>query len=114
MAALWSGIVHDSPALAAVAFFPRDAYVQLKAIGAARADWENRLFHEYALDIAAAHALLGPGANGARLERVSVPSAYGHWVEPGACYNSIGYYEVPKRASSTARTAPRGRSGSRR
>ena len=26
---------------------------------------------------------------------VHVPTSYAHWVEPGACYNSIGYYEVP-------------------
>ena len=26
---------------------------------------------------------------------VQVPSSYGHWVPPGVCYNSIGYYEVP-------------------
>ena len=23
------------------------------------------------------------------------PLAYAHWVAPGACYNRIGYYEVP-------------------
>ncbi len=95
MASLWSGIARDSPAPALAAFFPRAAYVQLKAIGAASSDWSGRLLHEYRLDIAAAHALLGVGAAGARLVSVNVPSAYGHWVQPGACYNSIGYYEVP-------------------
>jgi len=95
MAALWSGVVTDSPARAAVAFFPKAAYVRLKAIAGAGADWENRLFGAYALDIAAAHALLGSGASSARLLAVNVPSAYAHWVEPGVCYNGIGYYEVP-------------------
>jgi hypothetical protein len=26
---------------------------------------------------------------------VIVPSAYAHWVDPGACFNRVGYYEVP-------------------
>jgi hypothetical protein len=26
---------------------------------------------------------------------VQVPRAYAHWVGPGACYNRVGYYEVP-------------------
>ena len=95
MAALWSGVVTGSPARAAVAFFPQAAYVRLKAIAGAGADWKDRLFHDYALDIAAAHALLGARAPRARLIGVLVPSANGHWVEPGACYNVLGYYELP-------------------
>jgi len=95
MASLWAGIVHDSPTLALVAFFPKDAYLQLKAIGGAGSDWTNRLVHDYGLDIAAAHALLGRDAASARLIRVSVPSSFGHWIDPGVCYNSIGYYEMP-------------------
>jgi hypothetical protein len=95
MAALWSGIAAGSPSRAAVAFLPKDAYVRLKAIAGAGEDWENRLFHDYALDVAAAHALLGSGASRARLLGVRVPAAYGHWVEPGVCYNAIGYYELP-------------------
>ena len=86
------GIVADAPSRAAVAFFPKDAYVSLKAIAGAGADWENRLFHDYALDIAAAHALLGAGA---RLIGVRAVGAYAHWVEPGVCDNALGYYELP-------------------
>jgi hypothetical protein len=26
---------------------------------------------------------------------VDVPASYAHWVSPGACYNRVGYYEVP-------------------
>ncbi|MBV8942321.1 MAG: hypothetical protein JO240_11355 [Solirubrobacterales bacterium] len=26
---------------------------------------------------------------------VRVPQQFAHWVDPGACYNRIGYYEVP-------------------
>jgi hypothetical protein len=95
MGSLWSGIVSGRLAPALPAFFPRGAYVQLKAIASAGSDWSNRLVHDYGLDIAAAHALLGRGAAAARLLAVDVPSGYGHWVPPGVCYNDIGYYEVP-------------------
>ena len=95
MAALWAGVVHDSLAPALPAFFPKDAYVQLKAIASAGSDWTNRLVHDYRLDIHAAHSLLGRDAAGAKLLRVAVDSSYGHWIEPGVCYNSIGYYEMP-------------------
>ena len=27
--------------------------------------------------------------------RVNVPAGYAHWVSPDACYNRVGYYEVP-------------------
>ncbi len=95
MADLWSGVVHDSVTQAMPAFFPKAAYLQVKAIPDAGADFENRLVHGYALDIGAAHSLLGAGAGGAHLVSVNVPESYAHWVDPGACYNRIGYYEVP-------------------
>ncbi len=95
MASLWAGIVRDSLTPALAAFFPKGAYVQLKAIDSAGSDWTDRLVHDYRLDIAAAHALLGRDAARALLVRVDVPSAYGHWIAPGVCYNSIGYYELP-------------------
>jgi len=95
MASLWSGIVRGSLTSAMAAFFPKDAYVQLKAISSAGSDWTDRLVHDYAIDIAAAHALLGRGAAHASLIAVDVPARYGHWIEPGVCYNSIGYYEMP-------------------
>lgn len=95
MAALWSGVVGDSPGPALAAFFPREAYTQVKAIYSAGSDWTNRLVHDYELDIAAAHGLLGADPARARLVRVLIPSGYGHWVPPGACYNRVGYYELP-------------------
>jgi hypothetical protein len=95
MASLWSGIEQNSIGTALPAFFPRGAYVQLKAIPSAGSDWSGRLVHDYALDIAAAHALLGSGAAHAQLVSVSAPSGYGHWVRPGVCYNDVGYYELP-------------------
>jgi hypothetical protein len=95
MASLWQGIVRSSVTPALVAFFPKGAYEQLKAIASAASDWQDRLVHDYALDLAAAHALLGVHAATAQLVRVDVPSEYGHWIPPGVCANSIGYYELP-------------------
>jgi len=95
MAALWSGVVADSLAQARPAFFPEGAYLQLKAIADASADWTDRLLHDYSLDIAAAHALLGSRAATARLVSVEVNASYGHWIPPGVCDNGIGYYEMP-------------------
>ena len=95
MQALWHGIVQGSVTPALPAFFPRSAYVQLKTgIVNPSGDWQNRLVADYALDIAAAHALLGPAPQQAMLVGVSVPSQYGHWIPSGICANGIGYYEV--------------------
>ncbi|MHB1468449.1 MAG: hypothetical protein ACYCSI_03370 [Solirubrobacteraceae bacterium] len=95
MSALWNAIVLDRPSLARSAFFPEGAYVQVKDISEPGADYTNRLLYDYALDIEAAHRLLGPGATGASLVGVRVPAEYAHWVPPGVCYNTIGYYETP-------------------
>ncbi|MBV9168328.1 MAG: hypothetical protein JO342_19490 [Solirubrobacterales bacterium] len=95
MAALWAGVVHDSVSGAMPAFFPKAAYLQVKAIPDAGGDFENRLVHGFRLDIGAAHALLGANAASARLVGVRVPQQFAHWVDPGACNNRIGYYEVP-------------------
>jgi hypothetical protein len=83
----------QQPALAA--FFPEAAYAQVKAIADPDADYHGRLVGDYRLDVQAAHALLGAHASSARLISVDVPAPYAHWVAPGACYNRIGYYEVP-------------------
>jgi hypothetical protein len=95
MTSLWTGVVRGSVAPAVAAFFPEGAYLQLKAIAGAGSDWRNRLLHDYSLDIAAAHELLGRDAPDAHPLGVEVQSSYGHWIAPGVCDNSIGYYEMP-------------------
>ena len=95
MAALWHAIRDGGAGPGLRAFFPERAYVQVKAIGDPASDYRDRLIGDYGLDIAAAHALLGARPRSARLVAVDVPQAYAHWVSPGACYNRIGYYEVP-------------------
>lgn len=93
--ALWRAVRSGSSHGALYAFFPLRAYEHVKAIGDPRADYADRLLVDYRLDLAAAHALLGSDAHAARLVRAIVPEAYVHWVPPGACYNGVGYYEVP-------------------
>ncbi len=95
MAALWRGIQRNSVPAAMPAFFPEDAYAQVKTLGDPRGDWVIRLLLDYRLDIAAVHALVGADVDRAQLVEVQVPGSYAHWVDPGACYNAIGYYEVP-------------------
>jgi hypothetical protein len=94
MTDLWAAVVADRPAYAIDAFFPLTAYQQVKAIFDPTADWHNRLFGDFRLDIAAAHQLLGPGARKARLVRVIVPSTEASWIVPGVCSNGVGYWHV--------------------
>jgi hypothetical protein len=95
MTDLWTAVVTGQPATAAQAFFPLSAYEKVKAIADPAADWNTRLFGDFRLDVGAAHRLLGPGAASARLVKVIVPSADAAWINPGACYNAVGYWHVP-------------------
>jgi hypothetical protein len=95
MTGLWAGISSGKLGPGLQAFFPERAYVQLKAIANPQSDYRARLVGDYSLDIDAAHALLGSRQHGTRLLGVRVPEGYAHWVAPGACYNRVGYYEVP-------------------
>lgn len=95
MRALWDGIRTGTPGPAMPAFFPEAAYAQLKAIGDPQSDWQARLVGDYALDIVAAHAVLGAGARTARLIGVDVPAAGVKYVPPEICENRFGYEEVP-------------------
>jgi hypothetical protein len=95
MADLWRGITSARRKPALPAFFPEAAYIQLKAIADAQADYQARLIGRFQADISAAHALLGGGARSARLIAVRVPAGYAHWVPLGSCYNRVGYWETP-------------------
>ena len=92
MADLWLAVTTGNPRFARPGFFPLAAYTQVKAIPYPVPDWQDRLWHDFVLDVRAAHRLLGSGA---RLDRIIVPKAYAAWVYPGACHNKIGYWHVP-------------------
>ena len=94
MQALWSGITKNSAVLAQPAFFPEGAYLQVKTLPADAVDYQERLVGQYALDIGAAHSLLGSDAPTATFVSVIIPSGNVHWVTPNSCQNQIGYYEV--------------------
>jgi hypothetical protein len=94
IAALWDGISTDSLPAALPAFFPEQAYEQLKTLSDASSDYADRLVGDYSLDIAAAHGLLAADPGSAALVEVDVPTQFGHWVPPGVCDNRVGYYEV--------------------
>jgi len=88
----WLAVTTGKADYAKPAFFPVKAYEQVKAIADPAQDWQNRLWDEFALDVAAVRPLIGQHA---RLLKVVVPMQYAIWVPPGACYNSIGYWHVP-------------------
>lgn len=94
MTDLWAAVVTGQARLATQAFFPLAAYTQVKAIADPAADWHSRLLRDFRLDVAAAHHYLGHGASQARLLRVIVPAAEEAWINPGVCYNSVGYWHV--------------------
>ena len=91
MSDLWAAVLTGNADLARQAFFPLSAYLQVKAIADPGADWHQRLFGDFRLDVAAAHRYVGPGAS---LVQVLVPSAQAAWIDPGACYNAVGYWHV--------------------
>ena len=91
---LWLAVRAGRPSLARPAFFPVDAYKQVKAIYDPAADWRSRLWLDFSVDVKAAHRLLGADPRAARLIRVIVPSAGAAWIGPGVCYNKAGYWHV--------------------
>jgi hypothetical protein len=91
---LWLAVSTGRPLLARPAFFPVDAYKQVKAIYDPAADWRSRLWLEFALDVKAAHRLLGGHPGTAMFVRAIVPSSAAAWVPPGACYNRVGYWHL--------------------
>ena len=88
---LWLAVTTGNARLARPAFFPRAAYQKLKAIYDATADWDDRLWYDFTLDVGAAHRVVDPDA---RLVRVTVAGDDAAWVYPGICDNSIGYWHV--------------------
>jgi hypothetical protein len=88
---LWLAVTSGDARLALPAFFPRAAYQKLKAIYDPGADWDDRLWYDFALDLGAAHRAVDPDA---RLVRVIVAGYDAAWVDPGVCDNSIGYWHV--------------------
>ncbi len=94
MTDLWASVVTGKPVLGMRAFFPLGAYRQVKAIADPAADWHSRLVGDFGLDVGAAHDLLGRTPRAATLVRVIVPEAQASWIDPGVCFNGVGYWHV--------------------
>ena len=75
-------------------FFPLAAYVQVKDIGAAAADWKSRLVAAYTRDIHVLHGRLPRDGLRVRLVSLEVPRGSARWVDPGEEYNKIGYFRA--------------------
>ena len=89
---IWLAVATGDPAYARPAFFPVSAYKQVKAIANPESDWQNRLWLDFTLDLAAVHKLVGQDAT---LVKVIAPTQYEQWIPAGACYNSTGYWHLP-------------------
>jgi hypothetical protein len=92
MTDLWLAVTTGNARLALPAFFPATAYQQVKAIPYPAADWQDRLWYDFTLDVGAAHELVDD--RDARLDQVVVPAYDAAWVYPGDCYNTDGYWHV--------------------
>lgn len=89
---LWLAVTLGKPEDAKPAFFPERAYAQVKAIAYPKSDWQYRLWADFAADIEAAHALVGPHAR--LLQVIMAPSSEAAWIPRGYCYNSAGYWHI--------------------
>jgi hypothetical protein len=86
---LFEAIVQDKPALAADVFFPRDAFLQVKAMQNPGRYWD-RLRARFELDIHALHKSVGD-LKQARYERFEL-SKRGGLVAPGDEGNALSYW----------------------
>ncbi len=94
MQALWRGIVHDSLSAALAAFFPEPAYIQVKQLPNAAADYRGRLLANFRADLLAAHHLVLGGHGRPAFVGVLVPHEWA-WITPGYCANKVGYWHAP-------------------
>lgn len=90
----WARVLAGSAGEASNFFFPRAAYLQLKELNDAGADFDGRLYHDYRNDVMADHSLVTSDGGAAKLLGVEVPVAAVRWVPPGVEANSIGYWQV--------------------
>jgi hypothetical protein len=103
--ALWQAIVRDDPAVGQAFFFPKSAYLQVKAISDPAGDYQQRLLANFADDVHTLHTQLGTDASSATLAGLDVPNDQAVWVQPGAEYNKGSYWRV---YGSTLRYTVRG------
>ena len=91
---LWQSIVQDDPDLALPFFFPKRAYLQVKAISDPATDYEQRLIANYEQDIHTLHSRLGADAASAQFVGIDVPDGQAVLVQPGQESNKLSYWRV--------------------
>jgi hypothetical protein len=91
---LWQAIRDDRPELAMPFFFPKAAYLQVKAISDPATDYQQRLIANYEQDIHSLHAQLGNDAANAQFTSIDVPDAQAVLVQPGEESNKLSYWRV--------------------
>jgi hypothetical protein len=91
--ALWQAIVDGNPAEGAPAFFPLQAYIQVKAISDPVHDYQTRLIANYDQDIESLHASVVAAGGPPSFVSVQVPPA-AQWILPGVEYNKGSYWRV--------------------
>jgi hypothetical protein len=91
---LWQAVQQDRPELAMPFFFPKAAYLQVKAISDPATDYGQRLIADYEEDIHTLHAQLGAGAGDAQFGTIDVPDAQAVVVQPGEESNKLSYWRV--------------------
>ncbi len=97
MRTLFQAIASDSHTLGATVFFPRAAYLRMKAgvIPYPASDYAGRLVAFFNLDLAAYHQRLFTRST-TTFVRVNANPRQVAWIAPGACENRIGYWYLPR------------------
>jgi hypothetical protein len=93
---LWRAIVADDPEIARPFFFPKIAYLKVKAIKDPGRDWERRLWKLFVRDIHEYHQKLGDHADQARFVRLDFPDDKVKWMKKHREGNAIGYFRVKR------------------
>lgn len=94
MTLLVRAIATDQPEVALPAFFPVEAYRQVKAIEKPERDWQTRLVGAFRRNVHEYHRKLGGASSTARFLRLEVPEAAVKWMKPGSEGNRVGYFRV--------------------
>lgn len=84
----------DDPKLALPAFFPVQAYAEVKAIAKPERDWQHRLIGAFERNVHEYHKRLGEAASSIELRGIEVPEANVKFMKPGSEGNRLGYHRV--------------------
>ena len=106
---LWEAIHQDKPELGLPFFFPKSAYLQVKAISDPAGDYQSRLIANFYDDVHTLHEQLGANASDAQFVGINVPDGQAVVVQPGEEYNRLSYWRV---YGTTMQYTVDGRSGS--